>query len=65
MIESLVRMSGESPIVMMRWKNAPGWPVEFVPANVSQWGYSPDEFTSGVLIDMTERIQQEQNLQGP
>ena len=130
MIESLVRMSSESPVVMMRWKNAPGWPVEFVSENVTHWGYSPEEFTeglrdyesivhpddvkkmsadardllaskktqyaqayrifkangevlwiddrtwveydnlgqikfiSGVLIDMTERIQQEQNLQG-
>lgn len=47
--EDLIRISNESPVIMMRWKNAPGWPVEFVSENISQWGYSPHDFTSGKL----------------
>ncbi|NLE75464.1 MAG: PAS domain S-box protein, partial [Chloroflexi bacterium] len=31
-----------SPVVLFRWRNAPGMPVEFVSENVSQFGYSPE-----------------------
>lgn len=36
-----------SPAVLFRWKTSPGWPVEFVSENVTQFGYSPEVFTSG------------------
>jgi len=36
-----------SPAILFRWKNAPGWPVEFVSHNISRWGYAADEFLSG------------------
>ena len=29
------------------WKNAEGWPVEYVSENVSRFGYSPEDFLSG------------------
>lgn len=37
----------KSPVVVFLWKNAEGWPVEFVSENVSQFGYDPDDFFSG------------------
>ena len=37
-----------SPAVAFLWKNAEGWPVEFVSENVAElFGYSAEEFTSG------------------
>ncbi|MGE3889815.1 MAG: PAS domain S-box protein, partial [Vicinamibacterales bacterium] len=36
-----------SPVVLFRWRPEPGWPVEFVSANVARWGYTPESFTSG------------------
>jgi PAS domain S-box-containing protein len=38
-----------SPAVLFRWRAAPGWPVELVSANVTQFGYTPEEFLSGAL----------------
>lgn len=39
-------MSGS--VVLFKWRNAPGWPVEVVSPNVEQLlGYSADEFLSG------------------
>jgi PAS domain S-box-containing protein len=37
-----------SPAVAFLWKNAKGWPVEFVSTNVKRlFGYTAEEFTSG------------------
>jgi len=36
----------KSPVVVFRWKHAPGSPAEFVSNNVSIFGYSPQDFTS-------------------
>ncbi|MCD4783637.1 MAG: PAS domain S-box protein [Candidatus Eremiobacteraeota bacterium] len=36
-----------SPAIVFLWKVAEGWPVEFVSDNVSQFGYSAEDFTSG------------------
>ena len=37
-----------SPAVAFLWKNAEGWPVEFVSDNVNElFGYKAEEFTSG------------------
>jgi PAS domain S-box-containing protein len=38
-----------SPVVLFRWLAAPGWPVELVSANVSQFGYSQEELLSGAV----------------
>jgi PAS domain S-box-containing protein len=38
-----------SPVVLFRWRAAEGWPVEMVSGNVTQFGYTPEEFLSGAL----------------
>lgn len=56
-----------SPAVAFLWRNAEGWPVEFVSGNVrGLFGYSAEEFTSGkIAYDVTvhpddlERVTQE------
>ncbi len=45
--EDLERIISQSPVVLFLWRNAAGWPVEFVSANVSMFGYTPDDLTSG------------------
>jgi PAS domain S-box-containing protein len=41
----------KSPAVVFLWKNADGWPVEFVSDNVeSLFGYSAQEFASGEIL---------------
>jgi PAS domain S-box-containing protein/putative nucleotidyltransferase with HDIG domain len=47
--EELERIVQRSPAVAFLRKAAPGWPVEFVSNNVSQFGYSPEDFLSGRL----------------
>ena len=36
-----------SPVVLFRWKAEENWPVDFVTQNISQFGYTRDEFISG------------------
>ena len=36
-----------SPVVLFRWKASEGWPVQYVSANIIQFGYTVDELTSG------------------
>ncbi|MEZ4599811.1 MAG: PAS domain S-box protein [Syntrophotaleaceae bacterium] len=36
-----------SPVVLFLWQAAEGWPVKMVSRNVVQFGYLPEEFTSG------------------
>jgi len=36
-----------SPAVVWLWKAAEGWPVEYVSGNLTLYGYTPDDFTSG------------------
>lgn len=69
-MENLIRISNESPIVMMRWKHAPGWPVEFISGNISKWGYTEEEFLEGsrnfesiVHPDDVHRMSSEANRQ--
>ncbi len=30
-----------SPFVLIRWQNAPGWPIKFVSDNIRRWGIEP------------------------
>ena len=39
-----------SPVVAFLWTAEKDWPVEFVSDNISQFGYTPEDFTSGKLI---------------
>jgi PAS domain S-box-containing protein len=41
------RLFDAGPCVAWRWRNSPGWPVEFVSSNVALFGYEPDDFMSG------------------
>ncbi|MFH0726444.1 MAG: transporter substrate-binding domain-containing protein [Pseudomonadota bacterium] len=39
-----------SPVVLFRWKAAPGWPVDMVSQNViNQFGYAQEELLSGAV----------------
>ncbi len=35
------------PVVVFKWSAEAGWPVEYVSPNVTQFGYQPEDFTSG------------------
>lgn len=38
-----------SPVILFRWKAEEGWPVVYVSQNVRQFGYTPEELTSGII----------------
>lgn len=40
----------KSPAVAFLWKNKGNWPAEFVSENVSQFGYTAEDFTSEKLL---------------
>jgi PAS domain S-box-containing protein len=48
--EELELIVSQSPAVAFRWCNEPGWPVDFVSDNISQFGYQPDDFKDGSLL---------------
>lgn len=43
----LERIVNRSPAIVFLWREAKGWPVEFVSENVAQFGFSQEEFYSG------------------
>lgn len=45
-LRELHHIVDHSPAVAFSWRAAPGWPVEYVSANVRQFGYSVDDFTT-------------------
>ena len=47
--KELETIVGRSPAVAFLWRAAKGWPVEFVSENVTQFGYTPEDFTSGAV----------------
>jgi PAS domain S-box-containing protein len=50
-LESIYR---EVPVIALKWSSEDGWPVLFVSENISQLGYTKEEFESGNIhyIDM-------------
>jgi len=52
-IETMLRREKQlfmgGPVVIFHWKNVPGWPVEYVSENISQFGYSAKQFVAGEL----------------
>ena len=48
-LETAADVIDTSPVVLFRWRAAPGWPVAFVSANVSQWGYHDEDLMSGKI----------------
>lgn len=45
--ETLRMMINNSHVVLFLWTNEDKWPVEFVSENVTKFGYSVEDFTSG------------------
>ncbi|PKL69945.1 MAG: hypothetical protein CVV30_00800 [Methanomicrobiales archaeon HGW-Methanomicrobiales-1] len=45
--EEQLRIINTSPAVAFLWKAEENWPVEMVSSNISQFGYSVDDFVSG------------------
>ncbi|HEX3002130.1 MAG TPA: PAS domain S-box protein [Methanoregula sp.] len=45
--EDQLRIINASPAISFLWKAEAGWPVESVSRNISQFGYVPEDFTSG------------------
>ena len=45
----LAKVINDSPVTIFIWKPEEGWPVEFVSENVSQFGYSSEDFLCGKL----------------
>lgn len=45
----LATLIDRSPAVIVTWRNAPGWPVKYISANVRQFGYQADDFVNGPL----------------
>ncbi|MHB8164177.1 MAG: PAS domain S-box protein [Methanoregula sp.] len=48
--EEQLRTINASPAVAFLWKAEENWPVEMVSSNVSQFGYSVDDFVSGRVL---------------
>jgi PAS domain S-box-containing protein len=53
-MEDALRLSNlvveNSQVVLFRWWASPGWPVDMVSRNVSQFGYTAEEFLSGSIL---------------
>ncbi len=50
-IEHTISLFEKGPVVLFEWKNAPGWPVEFVSQNVTKLlGLKPEDFISGEVV---------------
>lgn len=43
------KILSNSKAVALQWLNQPGWPLQFVSANIRQFGYEPGDFLSGRL----------------
>ncbi|MDO9035100.1 MAG: PAS domain S-box protein, partial [Methanoregula sp.] len=48
--EEQLRIINTSPAVAFLWKAEENWPVEMVTRNISQFGYSVDDFKSGRVL---------------
>ena len=51
-LQRLMGLVERSPMVVIEWNKAPGWPVSFVTETVAQWGYqAADLMQSGRLFE--------------
>lgn len=48
--EELEQVLNTSQVVVVSWKNETGLPISFVSENISQFGYTPKDFTSGEVM---------------
>ena len=49
-IEKLEDIYRKSPVVAVLWRAEKDWPIEFISENIAQFGYVPEDFTSGRLV---------------
>lgn len=49
-IRRMTDIINRSPLVVIEWRNEPGWPVSYVSESVAQWGYTPADFLEGQLV---------------
>ncbi|MBP2031102.1 PAS domain S-box-containing protein [Methanohalophilus levihalophilus] len=47
--ERLEKVIQTSPVIVFEWEDKPGWPVKFVSENVTNIGYTKDDFLSGKI----------------
>lgn len=48
-LQQLSNIINQSPVMAFRWRNQPGWPVEYVSDTVRNLGYRPEDFIEGPL----------------
>jgi PAS domain S-box-containing protein len=48
-VKRMADIINRSPLVVIEWRNAPGWPVSYVSESVAQWGYAPVDLLDGNL----------------
>ncbi|AKB34433.1 sensory transduction histidine kinase [Methanosarcina siciliae HI350] len=46
----LKRIINSGHVIVFLWRAEPGWPVDFVSENISELGYTPEDFTSGSIF---------------
>lgn len=46
----LKRIINSGHVIVFLWRAEPGWPVDFVSENISELGYTPEDFTSGRIV---------------
>ncbi len=46
-LAELTGVINRSPAVVLRWRDAPGWPVESVSDGIRHFGYTPEDFRTG------------------
>jgi PAS domain S-box-containing protein len=49
-LQELDLIVNKSPAVAFLWRASENWPVEFVSQNIAQFGYAPEDFTSGRIL---------------
>ena len=49
-IRHLVDLVDRSPVVVVEWRNVPGWPMTYISESVAQWGYQPADLMGGQVL---------------
>ncbi|WP_209681461.1 histidine kinase dimerization/phosphoacceptor domain -containing protein [Methanohalophilus levihalophilus] len=47
--EEMENVVNSSPVIVFKWRAEKNWPVEFVSKNISQFGYSQNDFEDGTI----------------
>jgi PAS domain S-box-containing protein len=46
-LQHMIDLVDRSPVVVIEWRNAPGWPMSYLSRSVAQWGYRPEQLLDG------------------